>query len=137
MDYFKSISFIGKVYICILPWSIFITSFKKIETQCIYNIVLVSVVQHSDSVFLHIIFYSDGKESSCNAGDLDLIPGLRRFPREGDGNPLQYSCLEKPMDGGAWQAIVHRVAKSWRRLSNFTFTFIGYCKIIGIIPCAK
>ena len=42
---------------------------------------------------------------------------------EGNGNPLQYSCLENPMDGGAWSAIVHGVAKSWTRLSDFTFTF--------------
>ena len=42
---------------------------------------------------------------------------------EGDGTPLQYSCLENPMDGGAWWAAVHGVAKSWTRLSNFTFTF--------------
>ena len=42
---------------------------------------------------------------------------------EGNGNPLQYSCLEDPMDGGAWWAIVHGVAKSQTRLSNFTFTF--------------
>ena len=45
---------------------------------------------------------SDGKASVYNAGDLGLIPGSRRFPREGNGNPLQYSCLENPMDGGAW-----------------------------------
>ena len=43
--------------------------------------------------------------------------------REGNGNALQYSCLENPMDGGTWQAVVHGVAKSWTRLSNFTFTF--------------
>ena len=46
-----------------------------------------------------------------------------RFIREGDGTPLQYSCLENPMDGGAWWAVVHGVVKSWTRLSNFTFTF--------------
>ena len=45
------------------------------------------------------------------------------FYREGNGTPLQYSCLENPMDGGAWRAAVHRVAKSWTRLSDFTFTF--------------
>jgi len=48
---------------------------------------------------------------------------LGRSPGEGNGNPLQYSCLENPMDGGAWWATVHRVTKSWTRLSNFTFTF--------------
>ena len=45
---------------------------------------------------------SDGKASACNAGDLGLIPGLGRSPGEGNGNPLQYSCLENPTDGGAW-----------------------------------
>ena len=45
---------------------------------------------------------SDGKESACNAGDLGLIPGLGRSPGEGNGNPLQDSCLENPMDRGAW-----------------------------------
>ena len=49
---------------------------------------------------------SVGKESACNAGDLGLIPGLGRSPGEGNGNPLQYSCLENPMDRGAWQVIV-------------------------------
>ena len=61
---------------------------------------------------------SDGKEFTCNAGDLGLIPGLGRSPREGKGNPLQYSCLGNPMDRGAWRATVHGVAKSWTQLSN-------------------
>ena len=56
---------------------------------------------------------SDGKESTCNVGDLDSIPGLGRFPGEGNGNPLQCSCLENPMDRGAWRATVHGVTKSW------------------------
>ena len=59
--------------------------------------------------------------SACSAGDLGLIPGLGRSPGEGNGNPLQYSCLENPMDRGAWQDIVHGVAKSWTWLSGFTF----------------
>ena len=50
--------------------------------------------------------------SACNVGDLGLIPGLGRFPGEGNGNPLQCSCLENPMDGGAWWATVHGVAES-------------------------
>ena len=49
---------------------------------------------------------SDGKESACNAGDLGSIPGSGRSPGEGNGNPLHYSCLENPMDRGAWQATV-------------------------------
>ena len=47
------------------------------------------------------------KASACNVGDLGLIPGLGRSPGEGNGNPFQYSCLENPMDGGAWWATVH------------------------------
>ena len=52
------------------------------------------------------------KVTACNAGDLGLIPGSGRSPGEANGNPLQYSCLENPMDGGAWWATVHSVAKS-------------------------
>ena len=48
------------------------------------------------------------KASACNVGDLGSIPGLGRSPGEGNGNPLQYSCLENPMDGGAWWATIHR-----------------------------
>ena len=55
---------------------------------------------------------SDDKESACNAGDLGSIPGLGRSPGGGHGNPLHYSCLENPMDRGAWWAIVHGVTKS-------------------------
>ena len=66
---------------------------------------------------------SDGKASACDAGDQGLIPGSGRSPGEGNGNPLQYSCLEHPMDGGAWQATVHGVSKSWTRLNDFTFTY--------------
>ena len=61
---------------------------------------------------------SDGKASAYNEGDLGSIPGSGRPPGEGNGNPLQYSCLENPMDGGAWQATVHGVAKSRTRLSD-------------------
>ena len=66
---------------------------------------------------------SDGKASACNGGDLGPIPGLGRSAGEGNGNPLQYSCLENPLDGGAWWATVQVFAKSQIRLSNFTFTF--------------
>ena len=61
---------------------------------------------------------SDGKESACNAGDPDSIPELGRSPGEGKGYPPQYSCLENPIDRGAWQATVHGVAKSQTRLSD-------------------
>ena len=52
-----------------------------------------------------------GRESACQAGDTDSIPGWGSSPGEGNGNPLQYSCLENPMDRGAWWATVHRVTK--------------------------
>ena len=63
-------------------------------------------------------YSSVSKESACNAGDPGLIPGLGRSPGEGNGNPLQCSCLENPMDRGAWQATVHGVTKSWTQLSD-------------------
>ena len=56
---------------------------------------------------------SDGKASAYNAGDPGLIPGSGRSSGEGNGDPLQYSCLENPMDGGACWATVHGVAKNW------------------------
>ena len=64
-----------------------------------------------------IPYSSVDKESTCNAGDLGLIPGSGRSPGERNGNPLQYSCLENHMDKEAWQATVHGVA-SQRRLSD-------------------
>ena len=74
------------------------------------------------------------KNSVANAGDsrdAALIPGLERSPGEGNGNPLQYSCLENSMDGGAWWATVYGVAKSWTRLSDFTFFSSNFNVAIG------
>ena len=53
------------------------------------------------------------KNPPANTGDADSIPGSGRFPGEGNGNPLQYSCLKNPMERGAWWTTVHGVAKSW------------------------
>ena len=81
-------------------------------------------VQHiSMSVFLFLGFPggSVGKEFACNAadaGDTGMIPGSGRFLGGGHGSTLQYSCLENPMDGGAWGATVHRVTKSWTQLKQ-------------------
>ena len=61
---------------------------------------------------------SVGKESDCDAEDPGSIPGLERSPGEGNGNPVQYSCLENPMDRGAWQATVHGVAYRLRLQSQ-------------------
>ena len=80
--------------LCLLGWS---------QVLLIWGILLMSFWTKHSSV---------GKSSACNAGDLGLVPGSGRSPGEGNGNPLQYSCLENPMDRGAWQAPVHGVAKS-------------------------
>ena len=66
---------------------------------------------------------SDSKESACSVGDPGSIPASGRSPGEGNGNPLQYSRLENPMDTGAWQATFHGISKSQTRLSDFTFFF--------------
>ena len=68
---------------------------------------------------------SEVKVSACNTGDLGSIPGSGRSPGGGSGNPLQYSCLETPMDRGTWQATVHGVAKSLTRPSTHTHTHTG------------
>ena len=68
---------------------------------------------------------SDGKESTCNAGDLVLIPGLGRSPGGGHANPLQYSCLENVMDRGAWRATVYGVSKGQTQLTLSTTQHTG------------
>ena len=66
---------------------------------------------------------SDGKESACNAGDPGSVPESGRSPGEGNGYPLQYSCLENSMDRGAWQAIVHGVTKALDMVEQLTHTW--------------
>ena len=81
---------------------------------------------------------SDSKASTCNAGDSKLISGWGRFPGEGNGYPLQYSCLENSMDRGAWHAIVHGVAKSQTQLNDehaqlFSFhAFYSRCWVFSV-----
>ena len=83
---------------------------------------------------------SYGKESVCNAGYLDLIPGLGRSPRERKGYPLQCSCLESSLDQGAWQNIVHGVAESdMTELSHCSLqvievSFVSHIKPFSFIP---
>ena len=79
------------------------------------------VTWNNDSLYHFLGFPGglDGKESACSAGDLGSIPGSGRSPGEGNSNPLQYSCLENPMDGGVWSATVHGIAKA--QLSDFSF----------------
>ena len=69
--------------------------------------------KHYANVYMDFPGGSEVKASACNAGELGSIPGLGRSPGERNGNPLQYACLENPMDRGAWRATVHRVSKSW------------------------
>ena len=77
---------------------------------------------------------SEVKASACSVGDLGSIPGSGRSPGEGNGTLLQYCRLENPMDGGAWQAAVHGVAKSWTRLSNFTFFLPFFMSVLYCLP---
>ena len=77
---------------------------------------------HISLLFYYFNWWLSSKESTCNAGNtghIGLIPGLGRSPVGQYGNPFQYSCLENSMDRGAWQAIVHSIAKSPTRLRNF------------------
>ena len=89
---------------------------------------LMKVKEESEKIGLKLNYpgRSDCKASAYNMGDPGLIPGLGRSPWEGNGNPLQYSCLENPMDGGVWWEADHRVAKSRTWLSGFTFTFFQH-----------
>ena len=86
--------------------------------------------QLTDCNYLALCFPggSEVKASAWNAGDLGSIPGSGRSPGEGNGNPLQYSCLENPMEGEAWWATVHGVAKSRTRLSEFTHSLMPSTK---------
>ena len=95
---------------------------------------LKSLLQHhSSNIYIYLICFElicvgcmklpswlSGKESACNAratGDVGSIPGSGRSPGGGNVNPLQYSCLENPIDRGVWRAAVHRVAKNWTQLN--------------------
>ena len=71
------------------------------------------LISHSLEVLLGFLYGSGSKESAYSVGDLGLIPGSGRSPGGGHGNPLQYSCLQNPMDRGDWRATVHGFPKSW------------------------
>ena len=90
-------------------------------------------------VFLGFADGSAGKESSCNVRDLGSIPGLGRFSGEGHGNLLQYSCLENPMDRGAWRVTDPRVAKrlNWSNLAGmcqYILPFAKYFLVVFVVP---
>ena len=100
---------------------LFLVAILRKSVSSPYLLVYISVDSRNPNVLVNVLYNphsSVAEESTCNAGDLGSIPGLGRSPGEGNGNPLQYSCLESPMDRGAGQAIVHGVANSRMRLSN-------------------
>ena len=109
-----------------LNWEFGISRYKLVNIELINTKVLLystgnyiqyPVITHNrkeyenECIFIYL-------ESVHNVGDLSSIPGLRRSPGEGNGNPLQYSCLEKSMDRGAWRATVYGVPKSQTQLSD-------------------
>ena len=79
---------------------------RGLECACLLSFSIIKLINRA-SLFIGLT----SKESTCNAADASLIPGLGRSPGEGNGNPLQYSCLENPMDRGAWRAIIHGVTR--------------------------
>ena len=112
---------------CPLPFS-----YRALNQGLLFFLFLKKCLRYS----LHMGFPggSDGKESACNAGDLGLIPRSGRSPGEGNGNPLQYSCLENAMDRGAWWVTVYGVTKSQIRLSDFhllthTYNLASYLQL--------
>ena len=112
------ISFSPLIYKC---W---IWPSRRIRVPLIHNLLC---ARHCDVYFAgfypFIFLGSDWKEFACNAGDPGSIPDLGRSCGDGNDNSLQYSCLEQPMDRGAWGATVHIAAKSRTQLGDFTFTF--------------
>ena len=74
------------------------------------------------------------KASVYNMGDPGSIPGSGRSAGEGNGDPLQYYCLENPMDRGTWYATVHGVAKSWTRLSDFIYLLTYLFRLVYVVP---
>ena len=109
-----------------VDWSLPGTSVHWIPQARILEWVVINI---SQTHIYGVSGASDDKESACNAGELGLIPESGRSPGEGNGDPIQYSCLENSMDIRAWQAIFYGVAKSQTQLSKqyfhtFTHTYI-------------
>ena len=107
---------------------------SALDHKCCFNLVLAfrqhfwicSILSHTPCKVGGSPNHSVGKDSACNAeaiGDMDLIPGAGRSPGGENGNPLQYSCRENPMDRGSWRATVQRLTKSLTQLSKHTRMF--------------
>ena len=93
-------------------------------TIWVYWLILISIVFFDEASFGRISGFPGGavvENPPANAGDTGVIPGLGRSPGEGNGHPLQYFCLENPMDREVWWATVHGVSKSWTRLRTHSF----------------
>ena len=106
-------------YLCFFNLNIFSIFIMVIHFKLILQVLYINVLIHSNMSFPG---GSDGQKSACSAGDLSLIFRLGRSLGEGNGYPLQYSCLENSMDRGSWQATAHRVAKSWTWLRIISLT---------------
>ena len=83
---------------------------------------------------MHLLVVNNPPANAGDAKDVGLIPGSGRFPEEGNSNPLQYSCLENPMDRGDSWATVHRVSKSWTQLSNMCVIITAQMLTINEYP---
>ena len=115
---FRSLNYFDFIFVCVLQCLI---SFFFFTCNCpVFPAPCIEETIFSPLYLIYSCFpgSSDGKNSACNAGDPGLIPGSGRSPGEGNGNPLQYYCLENLMGSGAWWATVHGVAKSQTRLSD-------------------
>ena len=87
---------------------------------------------HISEIFIYLPRWLSGKESACSARDTAVassIPGPGRSTGRGNGNPLQYSCLDNSIDRGSWWALIHRIAKSWTQLSTHVAHICKYMKI--------
>ena len=105
----------------VVSWLLDVTSSQVTCSPCISK--RIPATYALPFSFSHLLSGSDGKESTCNAGDPGLIPRSRRTPGGGNGNPLQYSCLENSIGRGAWQAIVHGVGigHDWATFTSLHF----------------
>ena len=93
---------------------------------------IVHDLYQSNNIYFYLMGFPGGfsKESACTAGDLGSIPGLGRSPGEGNGNPLQCSCLGNPIDRGAWWATVHRVARIGMTYNIITYEMLAECQVL-------
>ena len=111
--------------------------------QSTFENLFLFIIRSIIEIYIYYDYYwsfpggSDGKESSCNMGDLSLVPGLGRSPGEGNSSPLQYSGLESPHEQKSRWATVHWVTKSWTWLSDFHFMIIIIFWISSMRNCEK